>query len=196
MIQELEIRFRHVPSEILAEFQTTPTNRNYTVKIIHDEKMYFSASGGPNDILFFFGTSLTELIVTGVIYDVISYPIKSTWKRAIEYYKTLKFGIRENNQITLNFEISKDNDVQFQLDGNCSSESVDKAVDKIFEYLKQREKLNLDFSKKEFHDPQIIKPRIRIRYNQTTNSWEPVNFEEAKKIFKKFEDEANQNSKD
>ncbi len=79
----------------------------------------------------------------------------------------------------MTFKIAPDKTIECTLAGNVAPESIDMLTDKVFEYLKDKERQKKDFDEPDFRSD--TKPRIRIRYNPETNQYEPVNFGEMRK---------------
>lgn len=186
MTPNIEIRYRHIPSEITDDIQKDLERANLTVSIVHDKKEYFNFTGGPADILIYIDNHLTEIIIGGLLlpaaYDTLKYSIKTTWKKLVLHYGKRKSELEEDkNHIELNFKLHENKTIEFNLSGDIDEKTINNVVDKLFEYLKDKEKHNNDFQNKDYKDRLDLKPRIRMRYNPNTNKWEPTNFAEIKK---------------
>lgn len=196
METNIQITYRHLPSDITDDFQKL-SNLSITVSTRHDKEEFLYFTGGPADIEIYIDTHLTELIVGGLllpaIYDAIKYSVKTTWKKLIAYYKKKKVELQQDkNYISLTFNLNSDKSLEYNLDGTLNNETIDKLTDKIFEYLQDKEKLHNDFKNPDYKDKEDTKPKIRMRYNPETNSWTPINFVE----FEKWRDEMMRRAQD
>jgi len=190
MNTDIQITYRHLPAEITGDFQNLSDKSDLTVSTRHDKEEFSNFTGGPADIEIFIDTHLTELIVGGLIlpavYDALKYSIKTTWKKLAAYYKKKNIEIQEDkNYISLTFNLKLDRTLEYSLEGTLNEQTIDKLNEKIFEYLKNANKQNKDFLNSDFKDKDDTKPKIRMRYNPQTNSWDAVNFAE----FEKWRDE-------
>jgi hypothetical protein len=184
MEAKIEIHYGKIPKEIINDFETG-IDKSISLTLHHEnaeegEVNHFEEAA---DILIFVNAHLTELMVgiTGsLVYDGIKYAVKSTWKKLRDHYSKKKREYQEEqNCIELNFKIAPDKTIECTLAGNVAPESIDMLTDKMFEYLKDKERQKRHFDEPDYRSD--TKPRIRIRYNPETNQWEPVNFGEMRK---------------
>lgn len=189
METNIEVRYKQLPFEIIEDFEKNIKKSSISITVIHDKDQYYNATGGPADIIIYIDQHLTEIIVGGVsglvingVYD----SIKTIWKKLRTYYSTKKIEIQEDkNYISLNFKLKPDRTLKYSLEGTVDEKIINNLTANIFEYLKDTEKQNKDFQNLEYKDEDDLKPKIRMRYNPKTNSWNPVNFAE----FEKWRDE-------
>lgn len=189
MDTNIEVRYKQLPFEIIEDFKKNIERSSISITVIHDKYQYYNATGGPADIIIYIDQHLTELIVGGVsglvvngVYD----SIKTIWKKLQAYYSTQQTEIQEDkNYISLNFKLKPDRTLKYSLEGTVDEKIIINLTENIFKYLKDTEKQNKDFQNPDFKDKDDLKPKIRMRYNPKTNSWNPVNFAE----FEKWRDE-------
>ncbi len=185
-IADIKVVYRHLPSDITDEFENIK-NSDFSVIVKEDKKEYFHFSGGPADILIYFEQHPTELIVTGLIIPTIfegfKYALSTTWKRLTKHSNKKQEKIQnDKNKIELNFKVGQDKTVEFSLRGTANEETIDNAIDKIFEYLRDKTKQENDFQNPDLKGNFDLKPKIRLQYNSQTDKWTPVNFAEIKKF--------------
>lgn len=186
MENDVEIRYRHLPSEITDDFKKSLEKSDLILKVSHDRKEYFNFTGGPSDILIYINQHLTELLITGLLapalYDGLKYSLKNTWKKLVQHYKKRNYQIEEDkNCIELNFKLHKDKTIEFNLNGSIDEKAINVTVDKMFEYLTDKPKHDEDLNNPDLLDGHSLKPRIRLQFNSRTNKWEPTNFAKLKK---------------
>ena len=189
MDTNIEVRYKQLPFEIIEEFENNIEKASISITVIHDKDQYYNATGGPADIIIYIDQHLTEIIVGGVsglvingVYD----SIKTIWKKLRAYYYSKQIEIQEDkNYISLNFKLKPDRTLKYSLEGTVDEKIINNLTKNIFEYLENTEKQNKDFQNPDYKDKDDFKPKIRMRYNPKTNSWNPVNFAE----FEKWRDE-------
>jgi hypothetical protein len=180
---ELEIHHGRIPREVIKDFETN-IDKSISLRLYHEHGEgrvdHFEEAA---DILIFINAHLTELIVSitgSLVYDGIKYAVKGTWKKLRDHYSKQKKEYQEGqNCIELSLKIGPDKTIECTLAGNVAPESIDMLTDKMFEYIKDKERQKKDFDEPDFRSD--TKPRIRIRYNPETNQYEPVNFGEMRK---------------
>ena len=186
---QIQVKYRHVPVEIVSDLDSL--EKNIEVNLVRDELEHFNAEGGPTDIIVYINNHLTELIAGGLVvnavYDGLKFCVKSTWKKLLAYYLSRKSQYHDDgNAITLSFEIKPDKTIEYHLEGNIKSESIDKLTEEIFRHLKNASLIESSFNNPDFKDETTEKPKIRMRFNKETEKWEPVNYTLLRKEFNDF----------
>lgn len=197
-IDKIEITYRdYIPSDVFNSFKENFSGDQIELKV--DKKMYFNATGDVvADIIISISHTTTELIVQGLListlYDSLKYTISSSWTAFRNYFQAkpkTKFDESENRRISLNFQIDPNRHVEFHLTGTISDDVIKNVTDKLFEAIQDKNKIESSFSNPDIKEGSI-KQRIRMRYNQETKNWEPVNNAELRKyledVIKKTEE--------
>lgn len=189
MNKNIQITSRNLPKEITEDIQNLSLISNLEISIVHIKSHFSNFSGGPVDIEIGFNIHLTELIIEGlivpVVYDALKYSIKTIWKKLTKYYHKKNIKIEDDkNYILLSFNLKPDRAIEYRLDGTLNEQTIENLNEKIFDYLKDANKHNQDFLNPDFKDRKEMKPKIRMRFNQETNTWHPVNYSEIEKWYK------------
>lgn len=86
MKKELNLVYRHIPSEVIEEFKRIDSNH---IDIEEDRLDYFS--GGPADIVLYINEHYSELLISSLLapaaYDILKESIKLNWKKLASFYK-------------------------------------------------------------------------------------------------------------
>ncbi|HMK24645.1 MAG TPA: hypothetical protein VK483_01350 [Chitinophagaceae bacterium] len=192
MNTDIEIRYSTLPLKIIEDFPANFRKTEITVRVIKEEE-YDNFTGGPADLIIYIHKHLEEFIIGGVTYDILKSSLQRIWRKLVQYYRKTKEKIHEDkNLIELNFEVRQNGTIEFNLMGDIDDKSIDNAVDKIFEYLRDQEKANKDLKTPDLMDANSSKPRIRMVYDANSNSWQPVNFTEMSKKFEELMREISQ----
>jgi hypothetical protein len=174
MEKELKLVYRHIPSEIIVDFENLESEG---ILIKEDPLDYFS--GGPSDIVLYINQHSTELIISSLllpaVYDLIKATIKSAWKKLIFHYKKKNRQLeKEYNCLKIELDIDSERKMEFRLDGDIDPLIVNDISEKLFDYLQNQEIQKRAFENQNNIWRNNIKPTIRIRYNKLKNEWEPV----------------------
>jgi hypothetical protein len=195
---KIEITYRdYIPSDIFNSFKEKYSDNQIELKI--DKKMYFNATGDVvADIIISINHLTTEQIIQGLLisafYDSLKYSIFTSWTAFRNYFQAkpkTKFDESENRRISLNFQIDQNRLVEFHLTGDVSDDIIKDLTNKLFQTIQDKNKIESCFSNPDIKEG-AIKQRIRIRYNQESKNWEPVNNSELRKyledVIKKTEE--------
>jgi len=169
MLPSIEIQYRKISRETLNDFERQ-MDKSINLRIYEDPLDHFDP---PADLVIYVNEHLTEIIVggiSGILTSAVWDGIKSLWHKIAT--KSTKEDPRE---IELNFKISKDKTIEFNLSGNVNPEQIDPIVAEMLKYLRDVEQNRRDFKNIDFFDTQSAKPRIRVRFNSSTKKLEVVN---------------------
>ena len=126
------------------------------------------------DTIIYFKQHLSELIATGLLtpaaYDLIKTTIQYCWRK-------LSSHLRQNQSLSntfceINFKVSENTNINFQLNSNIDdSNIINNAVDKMFEYLKEK-KLKERDSLLNRTEIKNTNDNIDLELNIQTQKWE------------------------
>jgi hypothetical protein len=175
---DIEIRYRHTPKQLINAF-TENVDKSISVKVHQDDLEYFD---GPEDIVIYVKEHITELIAGGILvnaaWDVIKYAIISIWRLLVAFCSKRK-AIDKN--IDLVFEMKSGSSIEFRLSGNVDPSTIGDLIKWIENYLRDKERQKKDFINPDFIDKRESKPRIRVRYNSETKTFELLNYKNLEK---------------
>jgi hypothetical protein len=187
MRSEVRIEFKRIQGALINEFKEE-IDKSISVEVYHHDESIDSFTGEPPDIVIYINEHLTDLIITGLLlpalYDGIKRAIRIIWQKIAKMWIAKKPRYEEyKNDIIINFRISSEKTIEFLLKGNLDPKSIESITEKLFSYLSQHSTLD----KIDIPDFQVKneKPRIRIRYNSDSESWEVVNQANLEKELKK-----------
>lgn len=191
MDRQIEIKYRHLPSDLFVDIENAFRNNDISINIFPDKEDYENFDGSPADILIYINQHLTELIITGLIspaiYDLVKHSISSTWKKIRDYYLKKKNRLEEEkNYISLNFKIDSDNSVEFNLIGDIKEDKISELTDKLFAYISDTNRIQNDLNNPDFKSSEINSNQISLRFNFESNKWEPINYAELRKQMDNF----------
>lgn len=175
MLPAIEIQYRKVSREILNDFERQ-IDKSISLKIYLDPLEHFDP---PADVVIYINEHLTEIIiggVSGVLTSAFWDGVKFLWSRVAK--KSTK---EHRSDIDINFRISPDRTIEFNLTGNIGSAEINTLVGQILKYLADVEQQDKDFANSNLIDMRDTKPRIRVRYNPATKNLEVVNVAEQQK---------------
>ncbi|HYG01654.1 MAG TPA: hypothetical protein VD927_04370 [Chryseosolibacter sp.] len=177
MKDKILIRYRHVARSIPNAF-VTRVAKVVRVDIERDDLDYFEP---PAEIAIFVNEHCTEMAL-GLAASAIWDGIKAVWSAAIKKRKTNTLG-----EIAVNFQLHN-GQVEVVLPDNASIKGVDKNISALLDYLRHNEQLQRDLNNPDYHLDSTTKPKIRVRYNPTTDRIEVVNIritrEETERLIK------------
>jgi len=175
---DIEIRYRHTPKQLIDAF-TEKVDRSIAVKVHKDDLEYFD---GPEDIVIYVKEHITELIAGGILvnaaWDVIKYAIINIWRSLVAFCSKRK-AVDKN--IDLVFEMKSGNSIEFRLSGNVDPSAINELMKWVENYLRDKEQQKKDFTNPDFIDKKESKPRIRVRYNSETKTFELLNYTNLEK---------------
>jgi hypothetical protein len=182
----IEIEYRNLPSDLFVDIKSTFRCYDIALHIFQDGEEHEYLNGGTADVVVYVGEGLTNLIENDLLhqefYALIKHYISSTWKKIRDYYLEIGIKLQEDkNYISLNFRISKFNSVEFNLMGNVKKENIARLTDKIFSYLRDKDRIQNDLNNPVFKNNNNYIDIISLNFNLGNDDWEPKNFNEYKK---------------
>lgn len=185
MAQKVSIIFQYYLSKkLIQEFENLHLNtkKNSSIQIGVEPKSQLENFEGKeiSDIVIYIQQHKTELIVGGLIvnatYDIFKSGIKFLWtglcKLPIKKSKHKK-DIPQKS-ITVKFE-SNDRIAEVAFEGDIDVTQIESVIDKAIDFINS-DKLETAFKTPDFIPSREDKPRIRLKFNQDKQIWEPENF--------------------
>ncbi len=181
---DIEIYYMRIPDEVVNDLSLEIKN-SLRIKIVRQTE-YSNFTGGPADIIIYVEEHLGEIIASGIVgntaFTSVRYLIAGIWRKLVSLYKKDKSGIQQDkNFISLNFKIHSDRSIEFDLAGDIDENVVGKLTEQVFDYLKDKNRIESDLNNPQFQVRDTEKCKIRMRLNPITKEWEPVNFTEIEK---------------
>ena len=164
--------------------------------IIQDDSEKFSGIDGNtiSDVIIIFNNHWNEIIIYPAIYDVIKGAIALLWKKVkVRFDKAKELNIDGIHNVHISFELNKEGEIKFDLNGDLDSKQIDSVIDRLFSQAKNQKEISKLTSNPDYLEKELDKPRIRMSFNKESNKWEPVNFQVIEDYWKKKMDEANNN---
>lgn len=174
----IEVEFRKVPRGILSDFEKS-IDKSVSLKIYEDTNDHFEP---PADIVIYINEHLTEILIgvaSGFLTSALWDGIKLTWGKLIAFGSSKKK--EDKARIELSFKVEQDKSVEFNLSADFDPKQVDTVVNKILDYLKEKDQQNKDFGNPAFREDDAPKPKIKMKWNPKIKNWEPENFDEYRK---------------
>ena len=172
MKKNIELKYRHVPKEIIDDLKTN-LDKSFSLSISNEKEEYSNFTGGPADIIIFIDEHLTELIIGGLLvnatYDGLKYAIQLLWKKIVASYSKQKNKFQtDKNYIELKFKLKPNKTLEFNLNGDIDEKIINDLTNNIFSYLRNKEQRQNDFKNPRFKDNTIPQTRIKMTINPKT----------------------------
>lgn len=184
-MEHVVIEYMRIPDEIAKDFASEVDNSIH-IKLVKS-KEYESFTGGPADIIIYIKEHLTEILVGAIVgpavYDSIKFSISRLWKKLISFYSRKRTIEEDKNCISLNIEFKNEGEVEFILSGSVKEKEIQEIINGLFDYLKAQNRIKTDLMNSDYQDKDSTKPKITMRFNEETKSWEPVNVVQLRKQF-------------
>lgn len=130
----------------------------------------FNFDGEYIPILLFF----KEVYFNPAAYDITKSIVLNIWDK---FYG--KGKIKKDTGIRIECETADGKRLQIEFDGKINRKTIDNAVNKAFEFLKEEKRPY--FSNSDLVTDADFMPTVVAKYNEATNSWELVNFAQIRK---------------
>lgn len=186
-----------LPDEIIQEFQSACKNEyNINIDTHKEAHHYLNFDGEEYNLIVYIRDNSAELVAgtfVAMVYNIFKLSVctlwKSIWQMPLENF-TVNQDYQDNHK-KMSLRIGNGNQfMEIVIDHCFDSSNMYEKFRSLKQLLSSRLLTEYLSNADYFSDPQK-KPRIKIKYNQGSKSWEAVNYRMLRENFKQLFDEAN-----
>lgn len=178
---QLNIVYKHyIPDNWIKELEDKIKNQKLSVQSMKDNEEFDNFSGPElSDIIVYIGSTL----INPAIYDIVKYGV-------VKLFKKLRKLDNETSEkrLSIRYEDAHGRKFNINLEGDISDDLIEEVVEESLDFINSDKKESL-YAQEDFVSNTEDNPTIELKYNQESKQWEPVNYGEIRRFWKKMEDE-------
>jgi len=158
----IKIEYYNLPEDLFNEISDSLVYNEILFDFQKKNHELLKATGNPSEVIIFINQHLTELLLSGIlypiIYDVLKKSISLIRSKVILFHsKNDEKDVLVKN-ISLKFNVSPNDSLEFVLKGDFDDKTVLELTDKILKYKREKDKIDSEVknTEKEFKYREIF----------------------------------------